>query len=51
MARKQYTKEFKLEAVKLAEKIGVPRAARDLGRTHEPPRPSNCDALLWPSSP
>jgi len=31
MKRKQYTKEFKLEAVKLAEKIGVPRAAADLG--------------------
>ena len=29
--RKQYTKEFKLEAVKLAEKIGVPQAAEDLG--------------------
>lgn len=31
MKRKQYTKEFKLEAVKLAEKIGVARAAQDLG--------------------
>jgi transposase len=31
MIRKQYTKEFKFEAVKLAEKIGVPRAAQDLG--------------------
>ncbi|MDF1556481.1 MAG: transposase [Deferrisomatales bacterium] len=31
MTRKQYTKEFKLEALKLAEKIGVPRAADDLG--------------------
>ena len=29
--RKQYTKEFKLEAVKLAEKIGVPQASEDLG--------------------
>ena len=31
MSRKQYTKEFKLEAVKLAESIGVIRAAHDLG--------------------
>ena len=31
MVRKQYTKEFKLEAVKLAESIGVIRAAHDLG--------------------
>ena len=31
MTRKRYTKEFKLEAVKLAEKIGVPKAAQDLG--------------------
>lgn len=31
MTRKQYTREFKLEALKLAEKIGVPRAAADLG--------------------
>jgi transposase len=31
MQRKQYTKEFKLEAVKLAEKVGVTRAAHDLG--------------------
>jgi transposase len=30
-ARKTYTKEFKLEALKLAEKIGVARAAGDLG--------------------
>jgi transposase len=29
--RKQYTKEFKTEAVKLAERVGVPRAAQDLG--------------------
>ncbi len=29
--RKQYTKEFKLEALKLAERIGVPRTALDLG--------------------
>lgn len=29
--RKQYTKEFKLEALKLAERTGVPRAAKDLG--------------------
>ena len=31
MTRKPYTKEFKLEAVKLAEGIGVIRAAKDLG--------------------
>jgi transposase len=31
MDRKQYTKEFKLEALKLAEQIGVPQAAKDLG--------------------
>jgi transposase len=31
MLRKQYKGEFKLEAVKLAEQIGVPRAAEDLG--------------------
>jgi transposase len=31
MVRKQYKKEFKLEALKLAEQIGVPRAAKDLG--------------------
>ena len=31
MTRKQYTKEFKLEALKLAEQIGVLRAAKDLG--------------------
>jgi len=31
MARKQYTKEFKLEVVKLAESVGVIRAAQDLG--------------------
>ena len=29
--RKKYTKEFKLESLKLAEQIGVPRAAEDLG--------------------
>lgn len=29
--RKQYTKEFKLEAVRLGEKIGMTRAAHDLG--------------------
>ncbi len=29
--RKQYNKEFKLEALKLAEEIGVPRACKDLG--------------------
>ncbi len=29
--RKTYTKEFKLEALKLAEEVGVERAARDLG--------------------
>ncbi|MCA9642612.1 MAG: transposase [Myxococcales bacterium] len=31
MKRKTYTKEFKLEAVKLAEQVGVARAAGDLG--------------------
>jgi transposase len=31
IVRKQYSKEFKLEALKLAEEIGVPRAASDLG--------------------
>jgi len=31
MKRKTYTKEFKLEALKLAEQIGVERAAKDLG--------------------
>ena len=31
MTRKQYNKEFKLEALKLTEKIGVPQAAEDLG--------------------
>jgi transposase len=31
MVRSKHTKEFKLEAVKLAEQIGVPRAAADLG--------------------
>ena len=31
MTRKPYTKEFKLEALKLAESIGVPQAAKDLG--------------------
>jgi len=31
MIRKQYTKEFKIEAVKLAESIGVIRAVHDLG--------------------
>jgi transposase len=31
MVRKQYTKEFKLEALKLAEEHGVAKAARDLG--------------------
>lgn len=31
MVRAKHTKEFKLEAVKLAEQIGVPRAAADLG--------------------
>jgi transposase len=30
MVRKQFKKEFKLEALKLAEQIGVARAARDL---------------------
>lgn len=29
--RKTYTKEFKLEALKLAEQIGAKRAAKDLG--------------------
>jgi transposase len=29
--RKKYTKEFKLESLKLAERVGVPRAAEDLG--------------------
>jgi transposase len=31
MERKQYAKEFKLEALKLAEQVGVLRAAEDLG--------------------
>lgn len=31
MDRKQYTKEFKLESLKLAEQIGVVKAAQDLG--------------------
>jgi len=31
MSRKVYSKEFKLEALKLAEEIGVTRAAADLG--------------------
>jgi len=31
MNRKVYDKEFKIEAVKLAERIGVVRAAQDLG--------------------
>ena len=31
MKRKQYTKEFKHEALKLAEEIGVRQAAKDLG--------------------
>ena len=31
MIRKQYDKEFKLEALKLAEQIGAYRAAKDLG--------------------
>jgi transposase len=31
MDRKQYSKEFKLEALKLSEDIGVPQAAKDLG--------------------
>jgi transposase len=30
MDRKQYSKDFKLEVLKLAEKIGVPQAAKDL---------------------
>ena len=30
-SRKKYTKEFKLEALKLAEQIGVPQAGEDLG--------------------
>ena len=29
--RKRHSKEFKLEALKLAERIGVPQAATDLG--------------------
>jgi transposase len=29
--RRQYSKEFKLEALKLAEQIGVAEAAKDLG--------------------
>jgi transposase len=28
---KRYSEEFKLEAVKLSEKVGVPKAAKDLG--------------------
>lgn len=31
MARKQYDKEFKVQALKLAEQVGVLRAAADLG--------------------
>lgn len=29
--RQKFSKEFKLEALKLAEEIGVPKAAEDLG--------------------
>ncbi len=29
--RRQFTKEFKLEALRLAERIGAPQAAEDLG--------------------
>ena len=28
---KRYSEEFKLEAVKLAERVGIPRAAAELG--------------------
>lgn len=31
MVRKQYAKDFKFEALKLAEEIGVAQAAKDLG--------------------
>ncbi len=31
MARKQYDKQFKIEALKLAEQLGVKQAAEDLG--------------------
>jgi transposase len=31
MERRQYSKDFKLEVLKLAERIGVPQAAKDLG--------------------
>ena len=36
--RKKYTKEFKLEALKLAEEVGVPQATKDLGL---------CDGLIY----
>lgn len=32
---KRYTEEFKLEAVKLAERVGIPRAASELGVAHK----------------
>ena len=31
MERRQYSKDFKLEVLKLAEKVGVPQACKDLG--------------------
>jgi transposase len=33
MSRKRYTKEFKLEAVKLSESIGINKASQELGVT------------------
>lgn len=32
-SQKRYTKEFKEEAIKLAERVGVPKAALELGVT------------------
>ena len=33
MSRKRYTKEFKLEAIKLVESIGIAKASSELGVT------------------
>ncbi len=33
MSRKRYTKEFKLEAIKLVESIGIGKASQELGVT------------------
>ena len=45
---KRYSEEFKLEAVKLAERVGIPRAAAELGVTHK--SISNWIAKLNPES-